>query len=118
MVLDFRILCNNGDSNFAFSVANVETWEKSNNLTIPAGAIVFFRTGKGDVYGDAPRYYGWRTEETARRRDIKAMNYPGRGYIGCKKKLKNIVLLLSFFCVQNAYLFTRTEPATMDGITK
>ena len=52
-------------------------WEAANGGAIPAGAIVFFRSGKGDVYENANEYYGWKTEEDAANRDLKRMTYPG-----------------------------------------
>jgi kynurenine formamidase len=42
---------------YLISVKDIEDWEKKND-TIPTGSIVLFRTGYGQYYPDAKKYFG------------------------------------------------------------
>ena len=45
------------NSDYQVSIADIESWERKND-TIPQGSIVLFRTGYGQFYPDAAKYFG------------------------------------------------------------
>jgi kynurenine formamidase len=61
------------DRDYLISVNDVEDWEKKNEK-IPAGTIVLFRTGYGQYYPDAKKYFGTDIKGAAA---IPLLHFPG-----------------------------------------
>ncbi|WP_114778643.1 cyclase family protein [Botryobacter ruber] len=61
------------DSDYLISVADIEAWEKKNG-TLPDSAIILFRTGYGQYYPDAKKYFGTDQKGTEA---IPHLHFPG-----------------------------------------
>ncbi len=76
IVIDVRKKSKNGYEDYHVSVDDFKEWEKQNGR-IPHRAVVFILTGKANFYSNATKYYGWRTEEHARNKDVNELHNPG-----------------------------------------
>jgi kynurenine formamidase len=81
------------NADYLISVTDVEDWEKKNDKPID-GMIVLFRTGYGQFYPDAKKYFGTDTKGADA---IPLLHFPGidpatAEWLGTKRKIKAIGL--------------------------
>ena len=72
LVIDVTKQCAN-NADYLVSVTDIQSWEKQNGR-IPAGAIVFLRTGFGKFYPDRKKYLGTDERGAAA---VAKLHFPG-----------------------------------------
>ena len=79
------------NADYLISVADIESWEKKNNL-IPGNAVLLFRTGYGTYYPDAKKYLGTdeRGAEAVAKLHFPAIDPAAAEWLVKNRKIKSV----------------------------
>ena len=78
------------DPDYSITAADIQTWEKSRGLSIPAGAIVLVHTGWGKHWGDRKSYMGTESMEEDAERHFPGIARDAAEFLANERKVSMV----------------------------